>query len=39
MIRKHMGLQVTEKYYEHTPEKVRNASGTTIMWDVPVVTD
>jgi len=39
MICKHMGLQVTDKYYEHTPENVRNANGTTIMWDVPVITD
>jgi len=39
MIHKHMGLQVTDEYYKHTPEMVRNANGTTIMWDVPVITD
>jgi hypothetical protein len=34
-----MGLQVTDKDYEHIPEKVRNANGTTTMWDVPVIAD
>jgi hypothetical protein len=36
---KHMGLQVTEKYYEHIPEKVINDHGTTIMCDIRVITD
>jgi len=36
---KRMGLQVTDKYYEHIPEWVINVKGTTIMWDVPVITD
>ena len=34
-----MGLLVTDKYYEQTPERVINVNGTTIMWDVPVITD
>jgi hypothetical protein len=36
---KHMGLQVTDKYYEHTPEREITVNGTTIMWDVPVFTN
>jgi len=36
---KRMGLQVTDEYDEHTPERVINFKGTTIMWDVPVTTD
>jgi hypothetical protein len=36
---KHGGLHVTEKYYEHIPERVINVNGTTIMWDAPVITD
>ena len=36
MICKHMRLQVTDKYYEHLPERVINISGTTIMWDIAV---
>ena len=36
---KHMLLQVTGKYYERTPERVINVSGTIIMWDVAAVTD
>jgi len=36
---KHMGLQVTEKYYEHIPEKVINDHGTTIMCEIRVITD
>jgi hypothetical protein len=36
---KHMRLQFTDRYYEHIPESVINVSGTTIMWDVPVITD
>ena len=38
-IRKRMGFQVTDKYYEHVPERVININGTAIMWDVLVVTD
>jgi len=38
-IRKQMWLQATNRYYEHTPERVINIKGTTIMWDAPVVTD
>ena len=34
-----MGLQVTDRYYEHMPERLINVNGTTIMWDVPVITD
>jgi hypothetical protein len=30
---------VTGKYYEQIPERVINVNGTTIMWDVPVITD
>jgi adenylate kinase len=36
---KHMEIQITDKYYQHTPESVINAIGTTIIWDVPVITD
>jgi len=36
---KHVGLQVTDKYCEHIPERIINVNGTTIMWDVPVITD
>jgi hypothetical protein len=38
-IYQHMGLQVTDKYYEHIPEMDINIHSTTIMWDVPVTTD
>jgi len=34
-----MGLLVTDRYYEHIPERVLNVNGATIMWDVPVITD
>jgi hypothetical protein len=34
-----MGLQVTDKYYDHMPERVMNVNGTTVIWDVPVITD
>ena len=34
-----MGLQVTDNYYEHIPEKIINVNSTTTIWDVPVVTD
>jgi hypothetical protein len=36
---KHMGLQVTDRYYERISERVIDVNGTTIMWDVPVITD
>ena len=39
MIYKHTGLQVTDKYYNCTPEVALNVNSTTIMWDVPVITD
>jgi len=39
MICQHMGLQVTNKYYEHIPETGINIHSTTIMWDVSVITD
>jgi hypothetical protein len=31
---KHVGLQVTDKFFEH-----RQICGTTVMWHVPVITD
>jgi hypothetical protein len=34
-----MRLQLTEKYYEHIPERVINVSGTAIMRGIPVITD
>jgi hypothetical protein len=36
---KHMGVQVTDKCYKCVPERVINFNGTTIMWDVPFITD
>jgi len=36
---KHTGLQVTDKYYEHIPQRVLTVNGTTILWDIPVITD
>jgi len=36
---KHNGLHVTDKYYEHTAEKVINVKGTSGTWDVSVITD
>jgi len=36
---KHMGLQFTDKYYEHVPGKVINSGDATVMWDVPVIID
>jgi len=33
-----MGLQVTDKDYKNLPERVINVNGTTIMWDVLVIT-
>ena len=32
-----MGLHITDKYYEHIPERVINVNGTTIMWDVQAI--
>jgi hypothetical protein len=34
-----MGLQVTEKYYEHISERVINVNSTTTIWDVLIITD
>jgi hypothetical protein len=34
-----MGFQVTDKYYEHKPERVISVTGTTFMWIIPVTTD
>ena len=34
-----MGLLVTDRYYEHIPERVLNVNGATVMWDVWVITD
>ena len=34
-----MGLQVTDRYCEHIPDRVINVNGTTVTWDVPVITD
>ena len=39
MICNNMGLQFTDKYYGHVPEMVINVNGTTIMWDILVITD
>ena len=36
---KHTGLQVTDRFYERISERVINVNGTTIMWNVPVITD
>jgi hypothetical protein len=36
---KHMGLQFTDKYREHTPQNFMNVSSSSIMWHVPAVTD
>jgi len=32
-------LQLTEKVYEHTPERIINANDTTIMGELSVFTD
>jgi len=34
-----MEIQITDKYFKHIPESFVNANGTTIMWDVSVITD
>ena len=36
---KHMVLQVTDKCYENIPIRVININSTTIVWDIPVITD
>ena len=36
---KHVGLLVTDMYHEHIPERVINVKGTTIICDLPVITD
>ena len=35
---KHYGL-LTSKYYEHTPGRVISVNSTTILCDLPVITD
>jgi hypothetical protein len=34
-----VGLQVTDRYCVHGPERVINVKYTAVMWDVPVITD
>jgi len=34
-----MGLQVTDMYCEHIPERVININGTTIMSGIHIITD
>ena len=36
---KHMGLQITDKYYGHKSERVMNVNSATVMLDVLVITD
>ena len=36
---KRVGLHVTDRYHGHIPERVINVSGTTIMWDILVITN
>jgi hypothetical protein len=36
---KHMALQVIDKYYENIPIRVISINGTTIVWDILVITD
>ena len=36
---KRVGFHVTDRYHGHIPERVINVSGTTTMWDIPVITD
>jgi hypothetical protein len=35
----HVEFHVAERYHGHIPERVINISGTTIMWDIPIITD
>ena len=39
MVCKHMGLQGTDRYYEHIPVTVIDINGAAIMWNVPVISD
>jgi len=39
MICKHKGYRLLSRYCEHIPKMVINVNGSTIMWDVPVITD
>jgi hypothetical protein len=34
-----MSLEVTDIHSKHIPERVINANGTAIMWDISVTTD
>ncbi len=36
---KSYNLKTTDKWYEHTPEKVTESKSGTILWDMPVNTD
>lgn len=36
---KSKNIQVTDKWYEHTPETITDNGDTTIIWDMPVHTD
>ena len=36
---KHVGLKGTDKFYEHIPERFINVNGTTMMWDIPFITE
>ena len=38
-IRKDMGLQITDRYCEHIPDRVTTVNSTAVMWDVPVISD
>jgi len=33
-----MELQFRAKFLKHIPESVINVNGTTIMWDIPIIT-
>ena len=34
---KHMGLQVTDRYYARVPGRVVSVNGATVVWDVPFI--
>jgi hypothetical protein len=34
-----VGLNVSDRYHGHIPERVINVNTTTTMWDIPVITD
>jgi len=36
---KHMVLQITDEFYKHTPERVLNINGTTIIWDRAILAN